>query len=188
MARTFDTCPVSEPWWLVLDAARRDGVRFRVNSGRRTFAEQQRLYDLWRAGNGAVAAVPSHTAPHIRTGRDDHALDVDQWFGDGIVGLRRWLRKHGIATSLPVPGEGWHLEVDSVAALRALAERLRPPRYTDRERRLLGKPRTRANRLALRAQARAIQLAARKPRRLGGGWDRHDRGKRFRGLRKAALR
>lgn len=186
MARFFDGHRVSEPWFQVLTAARGDGVRFRLNSGRRTMAEQQRLYDLYRAGRGALAAVPNARAPHIREGRDDHALDVDMYWGDGIAGLRRWLLAHRVATSLTVPGEGWHLEADSAAALRAAAERLRAPRYTARERRLLAARRTRANRLALRAQARAVQLGARRPRRLGGGWDRLDRAKRFRGLRKAA--
>jgi lysozyme len=133
MNRSFDGHDVSDPWFEVLSAARRAGVRFRLNSGRRTFAEQQRLYDLWRSGAGAVAAVPSHSAPHIRTGRDDHALDVDMHVGAGVEGLRTWLRGHGLATSLTVPGEGWHVEADGAAELRAAARRLaEPPTLLDR--------------------------------------------------------
>jgi GH24 family phage-related lysozyme (muramidase) len=133
MTRSFDGNHVSDAWFEVLTAARRAGVAFRLNSGRRTFAEQQRLHDLWRAGNGALAAVPSHTAPHIRTGRDDHALDVDVHVGEGVEGLRAWLRGHGLSTSLTVPGEGWHVEADSAAELRAAAARLaKPPTLLDR--------------------------------------------------------
>lgn len=133
MKRSFDGHHVSDAWFEVLTAARRAGVAFRLNSGRRTFAEQQRLHDLWRAGNGALAAVPSHTAPHIRTGRDDHALDVDMHVGGGVEALRAWLRGHGLLTSLTVPGEGWHVEADSAAELRAASARLaQPPTLLDR--------------------------------------------------------
>lgn len=125
---SFDGKRVSADWLAVLTAARRAGIRFRLNSGQRTFAEQQRLYNLWKAGVGNLAAVPSHSAPHIRTGRQDHALDVDMHVGDGIAGLRAWLAKQGIRTSLTVPGEGWHLEADSAAQLATVARRLRKPR------------------------------------------------------------
>ncbi|ADB50160.1 glycoside hydrolase family protein [Conexibacter woesei] len=124
----FDGHRVSDDWFDVLSGARRAGVAFRLNSGRRTFAEQQRLYDLWRAGVGALAAVPSHTAPHIRTGRQDHALDIDQFAGVGTAGVRAWLRGEGLATTLTVPGEGWHVEADSATALQRVARRLARPR------------------------------------------------------------
>lgn len=133
MVRSFDGQRVSEDWFSVLTAVRRGGVAFRLNSGRRTFAEQQRLHDLWRAGVGALAAVPSHAAPHIRTGREDHALDVDMHVGAGTAGVRAWLSAHGLATSLTVPGEGWHVEADSAAELHAAARRLgRRPTVLDR--------------------------------------------------------
>jgi hypothetical protein len=185
MARFFDGHRVSEAWFHVLTAARRDGVHFVLNSGQRTMAEQQHLYGLYRAGKGNLAAKPSPTAPHIRVGRQDHALDV-RWDDGGRERLQRWLRSKGVETALTVPGEPWHVEAISTAALLAAGERLRPPRFTALERRLLAAPRTRANRLALRAQARAIRLAAARPRGLGGGWDRLDRKRRRSGLLRAA--
>ncbi|HST43098.1 MAG TPA: peptidoglycan-binding protein [Conexibacter sp.] len=127
MVRSFDGKRVSDDWFAVLSAARRAGVRFRLNSGQRTLAEQQRLYDLWQAGIGNLAAVPSATAPHIRTGRQDHALDVDVNVGGGAAGLRQWLRRQGVATSLTVAGEPWHVEADSADDLHAVARRLAKP-------------------------------------------------------------
>ncbi|MDP2710780.1 MAG: hypothetical protein Q8O56_06140, partial [Solirubrobacteraceae bacterium] len=116
---TFDNRRVSSQWATVLNAARAAGVHFRLNSGQRTFAEQERLRAAYLAGRGALAAVPSHTAPHIRTGRPDHALDVDMYVGDGVQGLARWLRAKGASVAWTVPGEGWHIEVP-----RAHLERL----------------------------------------------------------------
>src|ERR1700754_759061 len=71
---------VSREWAAVLSAAAKDGVNFTLNSGHRTMAEQQQLVNrqgLFGPGNPHGAARPSATAPHIREGRIDHALDVD---------------------------------------------------------------------------------------------------------------
>jgi len=133
MAPSFDGHRVSTDWFAVLSAARRDGLKFRLNSGQRTMAEQQRLYDLWKAGIGNLAAVPNPNAPHIRAGRQDHALDVDMFVGVGTSGVQRWLRAHGVPTSLTVPGEGWHIEADSAGQLHEAAKRLaRKPTVLDR--------------------------------------------------------
>lgn len=133
MVRSFDGKRVSDDWFQVLSAARRAGVAFRLNSGQRTFAEQQRLHDLWRAGIGNLAAVPSNSAPHIRSGRQDHALDVDVRVGAGVAGLRLWLRRQGVATSLTVAGEPWHVEADRAGDLHAVARRLaKAPTVLDR--------------------------------------------------------
>lgn len=102
---TFQGKRVSAEWKVVLEAAWDDGVRMRLNSGARTFAEQAALYRLYQSGRGNLAAVPSHTAPHIRTGRPDHALDVDMHVGDGVQGLAKWLRKQGVSVAWTVPGE-----------------------------------------------------------------------------------
>jgi GH24 family phage-related lysozyme (muramidase) len=123
----FDGHRVSPDWYAVLSAARRAGLAFRLNSGQRTMAEQQRLYDLWRAGIGNLAAVPSANAPHIRVGRQDHALDIDMHVGVGTGGVRSWLKAHGVPTSLTVPGEGWHIEADSADQLHAAAVKLAKP-------------------------------------------------------------
>lgn len=107
--RTFDGKRVSEPWYALLVACRRDGVSFRLNSGRRTLAEQWRLYRLWRAGRGARAAYPNPRAPHIRVGSDYHAVDIDAVHG-GAERVRRWAARKGIVLRYTARGEPWHLE------------------------------------------------------------------------------
>lgn len=126
---TFQGRRVSAQWLIVLTAAEAAGVRMRLNSGQRTFSEQAALYALYRSGRGNLAAVPSHNAPHIRTGRPYHALDVDMYAGDGVQGLARWLRKQGASVAWTVPGEGWHIETPR-SHLARLAKRLDDPHPT----------------------------------------------------------
>lgn len=115
---------VSAEWHTVLTAAERAGVRFQLNSGRRTMAEQWALYRQYKRTGWPVAAYPNPNAPHIRTGRSDHALDVDTDVGDGESGLQAWLARQGLPTRNTVRGEPWHLEARSAADLRRLAKRL----------------------------------------------------------------
>jgi hypothetical protein len=124
---TFQGKRVSAQWATVLNAAAAAGVRFRLNSGQRTFAEQQSLYDQNMSGGRPkpghpLTAKPSHTAPHIRTGRQDHAIDVNALDG-GETRLQRWLEGQGLKVTNPVPGEAWHMEVPS-AQLARFAARL----------------------------------------------------------------
>ena len=84
---------VSAQWFTVLDAARKAGVSFLLNDGHRTMAEQQVLFEKSKHG-GALAAFPSPTAPHIRTGRPDHALDVNAVDG-GAGRLATWSGTRG---------------------------------------------------------------------------------------------
>ena len=123
----FDGQRVSDEWDVVLTAARRDGVRFTLNSGRRTLADQWRLVrekGVWSPSNRTGAARPSPWAPHIRVGRIDHAIDVNAVDG-GETRLQHWLEQHGARPTNPVPGEPWHLEL-TARELRALAARLDP--------------------------------------------------------------
>jgi murein L,D-transpeptidase YcbB/YkuD len=107
---------VSAEWYAVLTKMRSEGVQFHVNEGHRTMARQAQLYALYRAGRGALAAVPSPYAPHIRTGRIDHAIDFN-----GAAGVIAWLHRNGGSSAyLAVPGESWHVEV-SAAQLRSMA-------------------------------------------------------------------
>lgn len=126
----FAKVRVSGRWNTVLRRARRAGVRFRVNDGHRTMREQWRLFrqNMIRPGvpkpGHPMTAVPSPFAPHIRTGRAAHALDVDEFHGDGSAGLAEWLRKHGAHPTFPVRGEPWHLEL-SRSDLRMLWRKFR---------------------------------------------------------------
>lgn len=129
----FGDVRVSGRWNTVLRAARKDGVDFRVNSGHRTLREQTILFHKnmhlvggrWvpRPGH-PLTAFPNPLAPHIRSGRAAHALDVDMFAGDGVQGLVRWLQHQGVHPRFTVPGEGWHIEL-TPAELKRLWKKFR---------------------------------------------------------------
>jgi hypothetical protein len=126
---------VSAEWHAVLTAARRDGVAFVVTDGHRTLAEQADRFAVFQRDGHPVAARPSPMAPHIRTGRPDHAIDVNALDG-GAGRLAAWLRRHGAGATFPVPGEAWHIEVPRTD-LERLARRVSDPLagYPAKERR-----------------------------------------------------
>lgn len=103
---------VSKEWHAVLSAMRAAGVGFNVNEGHRTMARQQYFWDLYRSGRGNLAAFPSPNAPHIRSGRIDHAIDFSN---DAAV--FSWLQRNGLSPARTVRGESWHIEI-SAAKLR----------------------------------------------------------------------
>lgn len=116
----FDNELVSLEWSTVLHDMRQDGVVFGVNEGHRTLTRQRYFWDCYlskRCNNGNLAAYPSPFAPHIRSGRIDHAID----FGNP-ESVMDWLRSRGLHPSRPAGSgsnwEPWHIEVDAVA-LRA---------------------------------------------------------------------
>jgi hypothetical protein len=97
-----------------------------VNEGHRTMARQQYFYNCYLCkccNNGNLAARPSPFAPHIRTGRTDHAID----FADGSDAVRK-LETVGIDAGLPVRGEGWHVEADA-SDLRAFHKKKGRPKW-----------------------------------------------------------
>lgn len=101
----MDGRAVSQEWYSVLKAMRADGVAFHVNQGHRTIAEQWYFWNLYRSGRGNLAAYPSPFAPHVRTGRIDHAID----FGNDYA-VFHWLQNHGLQPARTVRGESWHIE------------------------------------------------------------------------------
>ena len=104
---------VSKEWRAILLDMRADGVRFNVNEGHRTMARQWYFWRLYRSGAGNLAAFPSPFAPHIRTGRIDHAIDFSN-----DTAVFAWLQNKGLAPRRTVTGESWHIEV-SASNLRA---------------------------------------------------------------------
>jgi hypothetical protein len=185
---------VSQEWATVLTAAR-GAVAFMLDSGHRTMAEQEGLYENYLRVGHPLAAKPSATAPHIRSGRFDHAVDVNARDG-GAGRLAGWLHEQGCHPGFPVRGEPWHIELGA-AELRTLAGKLADPlrRYTAAERRLIREydqlKRARRDRKR-RSQLRALMKAQRKriwraaqPRAQGGdgrGWDHANRRARYRSL------
>jgi GH24 family phage-related lysozyme (muramidase) len=137
----FDGKRVSRPWYRILNEARAHGVRFLLTGGRRTMAEQAALFHQnmqlvggrWvRRPGRPLTAFPSPTAPHIRVGRIDHALDVNALDG-GENRLQAWLRDHDVISTNPVPGEPWHLEAPA-GDLDRLADRIQREHQKERDR------------------------------------------------------
>jgi lysozyme len=137
----FDGKRVSRPWYRILNEARAHGVRFLLTSGRRTMAEQAALFHQnmqlvggrWvRKPGRPLTAWPSPTAPHIRVGRIDHALDVNALDG-GENRLQAWLRDHDVISTNPVPGEPWHLEAPA-GDLDRLSDRIQREHQQERDR------------------------------------------------------
>ncbi len=115
---------VSKVWSVVLHDMYADGVRSNVNEGKRTIARQQDLVDdlgLWSPSNPTGAARPSTTAPHIREGRFDHAID----FGNDWAAFA-WLLENGLQPRRTVPGESWHIECPASLLLAYFRERTQP--------------------------------------------------------------
>lgn len=105
---------VSRQWYVLLHDVRHvDRVPFHVNEGHRTFARQAQLFAENMIAPGvpkpgqALTAVPSNSAPHIKTGRADHAIDFNN-----AAGVQRAAARRGVTLRLTVPGESWHLEPD----------------------------------------------------------------------------
>ena len=115
---------VSRTWKRVLSQARRDGIDFRLNSGRRTLAEQWAFWRNYQRNGWPVAAYPLPTAPHIRVGLPNHAIDVDTFVGDGEQALQRYLQRHGVSVTNPVRGEPWHMDAGLVGLVK-FAHRIR---------------------------------------------------------------
>lgn len=180
---TFQGKRVSTYWKVVLDAAWKDGVRFQLNSGQRTMAEQRALVatkGLWSPSNPQGAAAPSAHAPHIREGRQDHALDVDTFaHGGGEAKLQRWLEGHGMKVRNTVPGEPWHMEI-SAADLSKLYRKFKDPlwgypadekrwirEYDELKRTNKNRARRAVLRVVMAARRRSIYRAANKT-----GWNK----------------
>jgi len=96
------------------------GLDLKVTWGVRTRAEQQRLYDLYRAGKGNLAAPPGHS-DHEETGPSGpRAMDVHDTGRDAgvtVLGSKRalWLKKNAPTYGFKPTGysysqqEPWHI-------------------------------------------------------------------------------
>lgn len=89
-----------------------------LNEGKRTMAEQQWFWDH----QPPLAAFPSPTAPHIKKGHVNHAIDCDS---DRADNLAAFYRRHGVPAVFNVPGETWHIDFPDEAALKRAAKRIR---------------------------------------------------------------
>ncbi|MCB9764370.1 MAG: peptidoglycan-binding protein [Alphaproteobacteria bacterium] len=90
-------------WKKLKDAARRDGVTLRLNSGFRTMAEQQELYRRYLAGTGNLAARPGYS-----NHQHGQALDISVTARSAYNWMHRNAPRYGWRRT--VPSEAWHWE------------------------------------------------------------------------------
>lgn len=90
----------------LLRMADEDHVRFHLDSAYRSIKEQWRLWRLYKAGKGPVAAFPgtsTHNRRSWKQGLDINALD------GGTQRFIHWAKMHGMTFTLTVRGEAWHV-------------------------------------------------------------------------------
>lgn len=92
-----------------LKVARESGDPIEINSGYRSRAEQQALYDAYLAGTGNLAAPPGSSNHEGGTALDLNMSDAQ----------RALLGKYGLG--LPVPGEDWHVELNEGTGYSAVS-------------------------------------------------------------------
>lgn len=159
--KRFDNERVSRPWSRLLRDLRARGTRFHLNEGHRTFARQAELVrqkGVWTPSNPTGAARPSPNAPHIRTGRFDHACDFDI---DNAAAVENAARAAGVTLQATVPGEPWHLEADR-GELLAYYRRRRKEVARAKRRRALARARKAAMLAAARLRRRKTSVAGRR--------------------------
>ncbi len=184
---------VSADWHVILSDLVRNGVPVLLGDGHRSMGLQRarvRQFGLYHpVRNPRGAAAPSATAPHVRLGRPDHALDLDTGVVDRII--RECQARYGLRLKRTVRKEPWHVEaIDGPAALREAAHRARWAGYTLTEQRMIREyddlkrrktniKRRRELRDAMTEQRKRIWRAAQGP----GGWNRANRRARYESLR-----
>ena len=99
------TIPTGNAFLKLRELAQEKGIDLVLNSGFRTMAEQEHLYQCYQTGscnNGNLAARPGYS--NHQSGR---ALDI----GTGQrAALNRLIRENGLDWRLTVPSEAWHYE------------------------------------------------------------------------------
>ena len=93
-------------YYVMAQAAERDGIELAVVSGFRTMAEQERLYACYvdcNCNNCNLAAEPGYS-----NHQSGHALDLNA----SAAGVLDWLNAHAAAFGFErtVPSEDWHWE------------------------------------------------------------------------------
>jgi hypothetical protein len=108
---TVDGRPVeretANAYFVMAEAAARDGVEIRIVSGFRTMAEQEHLYHCYAScscNDCNLAARPGYS-----NHQSGHALDLNTGSGAGVL---TWLNAHGadFGFERTVPSEPWHWE------------------------------------------------------------------------------
>lgn len=114
---------VSHAHSVLLDAyERKTGRALYINQGARTLAEQARFWFNYLYRGGPLAARPWGGAPHIKWGRQNHALDINA--PEPARSVAQFYRANGVPVVFNVPGEPWHMDTLDEAKLIRTADRL----------------------------------------------------------------
>ncbi len=81
-------------------------IHFQLNSAFRSLVEQWRLYRLYKAGKGPLAAFPGTSTHNKKSWKQ--GLDI-RWDDGGCERFRKWAATHGMYFDLTVVGEKWHV-------------------------------------------------------------------------------
>lgn len=98
--------PTAADYYIAMrDDAKAQGVELKIRTAYRTMAEQQRLYDLWKAGKGDKAALPGWSNHQM-------GLAVDLSTARGTNAAFHWLTANAYKYKFKrtVSNEPWHWE------------------------------------------------------------------------------
>jgi hypothetical protein len=108
---SFNGKRVSWPHKVILDDLERRGILKFINSGQRTMAEQTKLWlekgQYHPIKNPDGAAFPNPFAPHIKKGKLNHAIDINDGTSDRVAAAYRDL---GVPAVFNVSTEPWHID------------------------------------------------------------------------------
>lgn len=100
---------------------RETGSAIYINQGARTIPEQAAFYFNYRFRGGPLAAKPWGGAPHIKWGKQNHAMDINA--PQPAHGVADFYRRHSVPVAFNVSGEAWHMDtLDEAALIRAAAK------------------------------------------------------------------
>jgi hypothetical protein len=116
---------VSKPHAAILRSyERKFGTPVQINDGARTIPEQWDRWNTYQRG-GPLAAYPNASAPHIKDGADNHALDINSGNAPGQAShVAAYYKSLGVNVAFNVPGEAWHMDTLDVGSLRDAAKKV----------------------------------------------------------------
>lgn len=105
---SFDGKAVSQEWRWLLTLSRQAGWRGKLNSGVRSWKQQNRLHQKFVAGEGPPAFPADGPSKHMQRNAPEgwqHAVDVTN-----SKRLMQIASDSGVELTRPYPSEPWHLE------------------------------------------------------------------------------
>jgi hypothetical protein len=103
------------------------GRAVHINQGARTLREQAAFYAHYLRYGRPLAARPWGGAPHIKWGKQHHALDINA--PEPAHSVAAFYRAHGVPVAFNVRGEAWHMDTLDEKKLIAAANRIAGHRH-----------------------------------------------------------